>query len=293
MIQIHFADRNSFISDAEFQKLSILLPYWGLMVDDDRKIKGRSFSRTIGISGLSKKLLSDLNKYLFHTGFDVSPSANNDFNVFLDYDSTTPIAIRVQSVTYKLNPSSPSEGLQLEDHIFKKVWLPMCVAPVHVLINPDFSSQVAEWVSYLIIQYAIAPEEFLHLSSFSIEEYQTYLQNYLFYINPDFARLQSLDNLIHDSWPTFPGEAASLTPTSKESLFERAWDIEDSEVELEDENVEELVDEKYEEYDKAFDNDSHGFPFLSRPAPSEPTPINPFKKKNQEQQSVIDPFRKS
>ena len=124
MMQIHFAGQNRLNTDAEYQKLSILLPYWGLMMDDDRKILGRSFSRTIGVSGLSKNLLSDLDKYLFHTGIKVDPSLNADFKVFLDYDSTTSIAIRVQSVTYQLNPSTPPRNLHLEDHIFKKVWLP-------------------------------------------------------------------------------------------------------------------------------------------------------------------------
>lgn len=265
MVQFSYAGQSININEDDLMTLYTLLPYWGLTINENKEISGLQSRSDIRISGLSDRTLKELNQYISHTGIIATYSDDPEFVITFKESSSAPISIRVHFVTYRFHPTSSIPAERLQDYIFKKLWLPKRVVPIHITIDSSHRSRSVEWLSYLLIQYATAPLKFKSLTSLSLEDYQYFVEEYLIKINPQFATTQKWTVSETDEWPDFPDKPSFL---AARNLFDDP-----------DDRNEDPVD------------DSSIRPFRKSQDQVEPQPINPFKKGKQEQ-SVINPFRK-
>jgi hypothetical protein len=290
VVKIHYASLSQTISENEFQKLSILLPYWGLTINNENKITRLDTPSDITIDGVSERAVVELNQVLAHTGIKDRRAAHPEFIITYKNDDSTPLSIRIQSVTYRFRPLQPLQTQRLQEHIFKNLWLPKRVQPVSVFIDPKHSMNTTEWMSYLLIQYVGSPSDFSHLSTITLKDYQYFVSKYLMKINSVFASFQQLDQSDMKQWPNFPEKPSFLSNLDRsqnktlhlgEETYEKDSDDLDSSIGEADE-----IELRIEP-----DTQLPIQPFRLEKTEKEPEPINPFKIETSSQ-SVINPFRK-
>lgn len=182
------------LTSLEYDALCLLLPYWGLQISDDgENISGALSTFMIGIQGLSQQKVKELDQLLKHTGITITTDdhVKCDQRFYVDFHSGHPMPLALntpEKQLYYLNPS-PSFRLPVQSGIHKGITLKRKDGPLFLAVQPTFENQIAEWISYLVIQTFLR-FSFESLSSVSEATFFTCANKVLSKINSNFAAVQ-------------------------------------------------------------------------------------------------------
>jgi hypothetical protein len=182
------------ITPSEYESLCLLLPYWGLQISEDgEEISGALSTFMLGIHGLSQQKYKELVQLLQHTGITLITDDNEKCNqrLYVDVHENHPMPLAIKTPDRQLYYLNPSTKIQfpVQSAIHKGITLKRKDGPLFLAVQPAFESQMAEWISYLVIQ-SFLRFSFESLSSLSESTYISCVEKVLRPINNSFAANQ-------------------------------------------------------------------------------------------------------
>ncbi len=247
------------LSSEELNALLLLLPYWGLQVNDQ--------VLTMPLEGKKLHLTSDWSDYAYslmelvrHTGIDATHmEENSDLSITMDVASHLASPLSILIGNKKVRPKALDyKSLDLQKRIHKNAWLPFNGSTMICFINKGDHSTAIEWISYMIIQYFMK-SHFKPVQHISISMYEKLVTNVLEKVNPMLASHQKADHTPSE-WPDVP-DAIVLQQKSESQMT------------------------------SSIHNQQPINPFSQSNTLFEPSPFDPFKfNHNQRKTSVINPF---
>ncbi|WP_347550633.1 hypothetical protein ABFG93_03320 [Pseudalkalibacillus hwajinpoensis] len=254
------------ISEDEINDLQTLLPYWGMLLDTNkREIINGLTNCSVSINGIESHVYRKLQTSLQHTGVNISSnqekkSANIDISVCVEETLTYPISLTLMNMTYNLRTVT-KEYVDLNKIIHQGIWFPRKGSPIVVRIHPKEEQNTVKWLSYLIIQ-AFLRKSFEPLGGISLSVYRKIVTTVLSSINQDFSQFQNIKKNSASDWPETPNVPAYLQHHSLQSTTSN--------------------------------QKKHSIqPFHKKKINKEESPFNPFKFQDKSQKtSIINPFQK-
>ncbi len=243
----------------DLEALKILLPYWGISLQDNR-LTGSLSSKKVYLDIDANDRALFFFSLLTHTGIEASDHATvTDLNIYVNISDKYeyPLSLITPEKTYHLKGMN-KKSLDLQKRIHKNIWLPDAFSSLMCSIHPEHIETSMEWLSYLTIQYYMKPF-FTPIDHLSIDQYEHLLTSVLEKINPLFSSYQISAPTISE-WPSLPDEYSSFKQR------------------------------------KSSPNDSSKehktiSPFPSKQSLFTPEPFNPFKfNRETAKKSVINPF---
>ncbi|MBF0708231.1 hypothetical protein IQ283_16640 [Alkalihalobacillus hwajinpoensis] len=247
------------LSSEELNALLLLLPYWGLQMNDN--------VLTMPLEGKKLHLTSEWSHYAYslmelvrHTGIDATHmEENSDLSITIDVASHLASPLSILIGNKKVRPKALDyKSLDLQKRIHKNAWLPFNGSTMTCFIKEDDHYTAIEWISYMIIQYFMKPY-FKPVHHISIGMYERLVTNVLEEVNPTLASHQKTDHPLSE-WPDVPDA---------------------------------IVPQQKTEPQTTSPNQNHQpiNPFSQSSILFEPSPFDPFKfNHNQRKTSVINPF---
>ncbi|MBN8207266.1 hypothetical protein JI666_00735 [Bacillus sp. NTK071] len=243
--------------------LSYILPYWGLLLDEEtNEILPGLANCDVVIRGLKQQVIREVSTALQHTGVSVSGEEQEQhlslsLTVSFEDIPTSQITFTIMNMTYNMKPLL-TQSADLQKAIHKRIWLPVESSSYNFVVHPREKQHIVEWLSYIIIQ-SFLRSSFQPVSGISIIDYEELVSSVLLGINADFAHfLLNPNKQVKEEWPEPP---SALTSASKSRSLMK----------------EEYNEESFNPF-KPKDND-HKEKF------------NPFKfQNNSKQTSIIKPF---
>ncbi|GGB58357.1 hypothetical protein [Fictibacillus barbaricus] len=297
------------LTSTEYDGLCLLLPYWGLQISDDGEtITGALSTFMLGIQGLSQERVKELDQLLMHTGIKITSDdhVKCDQRFYVAFHSGHPMPLALNTPDkqlYYLNPS-PSFRLPIQSGIHRGITLKRKDGPLFLAVQPSFEDQIAEWISYLVIQTFLR-FSFESLSSISESTFFACADKVLKEINTSFASIQiplSHHKDVITSRSEEKADHSIITPTKKkeDEKFIEAADKAPVKHYLDGNNVSVPQIRPFSSAGSLITNHvpkpyEHG-QFLSQNA----KPINPFKPNNRKEKPIqpfntnpSDPYKKS
>lgn len=193
------------------KKLSGLLPYWGLKLNEDTNRAAEGLlGRSIRIFGLSRTDFAELNTLLRHTGIhlnDMSDTRMPEYSIRVDNKTSSSLAVKAKAMTFTLKPLH-EETTDVQTWVHKHLWLPTDHEQLSFIFHTNEEMNIPEWMCYLVIQHFMQPL-FRSLSDFSFSEYRNAVTTILEPANPALAARQlSLGRNSREDWPQLPPEQA-------------------------------------------------------------------------------------
>ncbi|ANX12088.1 hypothetical protein ABE41_008720 [Fictibacillus arsenicus] len=182
------------LTPIEYDALCLLLPYWGLQLNPDGEtISGALSKFVIGIQGLTQQKVKELDQLLHHTGIAITTddSKKCDQRFYVDFHEGHPMPLALntpEKQLYYLNPAT-SFRLPVQAAIHKRITLKRKDGPLFLAVKPEFEKQVAEWISYLVIQ-SFLRFSFESLASISEPTFTSCANKILNHVNSNFADVQ-------------------------------------------------------------------------------------------------------
>ncbi|WP_377889518.1 hypothetical protein [Alkalihalobacillus sp. R86527] len=215
MEQLYWEERAiATLTKEESRHLKTLLPYFGLSVDPTSRIVSGAFERmVVNIIGAKDDLFQTLKRNLTHTGVLLKRNTNEVCDLTISVENQDggphPITLRVNNMNYYLKPLQMMTT-HVQDQLHKRFWLPTVSYSLAFRFQSYVSHNVAEWLSYAIIQ-SFHREELQPTSNVSFQEYQTIVKKVLLPINKSFAQFQLQES--ESDWPDLPPELSSSNQT--------------------------------------------------------------------------------
>ncbi|MDN4523613.1 hypothetical protein [Fictibacillus fluitans] len=177
-----------------FHHIQPLLSYWGLQWNkDDNQIEPGMRDQSFAITGIEPEVMDRVKSFLRHTGavIENGPAASARIRISVSTAADQPVPIAVETTGAKLLYITPSLNKPGDvQHCIHQSIVCKRKADFYVFsFRYIETKQMAEWISYLLIQIGLS-SQFSSLASISQSEYQTAVGNILKPINPVFASLQ-------------------------------------------------------------------------------------------------------
>jgi hypothetical protein len=263
MKEIYYKNRTlGKLSESEFRVLTILLPYWGLVLDEHSKeIFGGLERFRLAVTGLPEALFQELSARLRHTAIrlenESNENADQEMFVVIEKSVPSPVTLTGEKMTYYLKPLR-KETTDLQKWIHKRLWLPFKDSTLHFTFHRHEEQQIPEWLSYLVIQ-SFMGGSFQSLSDVSYSRFESLVSRVMEGINPEFANGQlSLEDRHGADWPQLPTEKRPQQENGDTIPPENAFN-----------------------------------PFKRKSTTPKAEPMNPFQNKNKPAEgTTINPFRK-
>ncbi|MFC4620146.1 hypothetical protein ACFO4N_15640 [Camelliibacillus cellulosilyticus] len=187
------------LSELDWPKLRLLLPYWGLSIDAKNQIIERFSDQIINVSGLDEKLRKDINAFLAHSGLNVNtvPSDHAQMTVTFSENASAPLSIQISNLTYRYHPN--------KNHFYKGIWLVNQSDIPRVKIHIAEREHCSEWLAYLLLQLAEPGRDRAPLGRLAPTDYQRFASEILKVINPKFAACFWDEATDREAWPLQPG----------------------------------------------------------------------------------------
>jgi hypothetical protein len=205
------------LTPLEYEAICLLMPYWGLQIEEDREsISGALSTFMLGIQGLSPQKVKELNQLLRHTGISITTDdhVKCDQRFYVDFHSNHPMPLALNTPNKKLYYINPATSFQLpvQSGIHKGITLKRKDGPLFLAVQPSYEKQIAEWISYLVIQ-SFMRFSFESLSSISESTFLSCAEKVLNPINNSFAAVQVPERNNHS--PIEPKVEKKTQPNKK------------------------------------------------------------------------------
>ncbi|MBY6036285.1 hypothetical protein KUV80_06460 [Fictibacillus nanhaiensis] len=191
------------LTPSEYEALCLLLPYWGLQMSEaGEEITGALSTFMIGIQGLTQQKVKELDQLLQHTGISITSNdqVKCDQRFYVDFYENHPMPLALNTPDkqlYYLNPAT-SVRFPVQSAIHKGITLKRKDGPLFLAVQPSYEKQIAEWISYLVIQ-SFLRFSFESLTSISETIFISCAEKVLTQVNPIFAAKQ-LPNLKNEQY---------------------------------------------------------------------------------------------
>jgi hypothetical protein len=187
------------ITSSEYEALCLLLPYWGLQLSEDgEEISGALSTFMLGIHGLSQEKIKELTQLLHHTGITLTTDHNEKCSqrFFVDFHENHPMPLALKTPDRQLYYLNPATRIQfpVQSAIHKGITLKRKDGPLFLAVQPAFEKQIAEWISYLVIQ-SFLRFSFESLTSLSETTFISCVEKVLCKVNDSFAANQLPNDL--------------------------------------------------------------------------------------------------
>ncbi|MBM7644050.1 hypothetical protein JOD45_000241 [Scopulibacillus daqui] len=272
-------------SDRNINKIAAILPYWGLFLNEQNQLAPLFPDKAIRIQTENRSLFQSAKEYIKHTGLSLihKQGQSIDCDIKCQSDEQRQLSIETANTTYHLKPLA-DQPTSVSRLIHKQVLLPIKSRPFTILINNNNIQQSAEWIAYILLQLANS-QSFPSISHISMSDYQTFVNDILYPVNPKLAKRQMLEAFL----PSLPLKPGSIIQPDNEPLSK---DDADAEEPADDSggSMKNLANKAKKEIE------SHTIqPFKPKLNQEnlmhEPEPINPFKKKHDQKPKQINPFK--
>ncbi|WNB90579.1 hypothetical protein [Bacillus sp. NEB1478] len=186
------------ITSSEYEALCLLLPYWGMQLFENKEeISGALSTFMLGIHGLSQQKVKELSQLLQHTGITLTTDHDEKCSqrFFVDFHENHPMPLAVKTPDRQLYYLNPATRIQfpVQSAIHKGITLKRKDGPLFLAVQPAFEKQIAEWISYIVIQ-SFLRFSFESLTSISETTFISCVEKVLYQVNDSFAANQLPDD---------------------------------------------------------------------------------------------------
>ncbi|MCF6136900.1 hypothetical protein [Pseudalkalibacillus berkeleyi] len=186
----------------ELEALKQIAVFWGLIWNEsEQDLVGGLSNYTIRIIGLNKKEFNRLNQLLKHTDVSLSTTHKNEEHLvlssFREPDSVSYLSVESDQDVYEYRKQKGPFKSTL-DWVYKGFNPIITNRDTKVYWNPNQCEEIAEWLTYLILQ-TCQSESANHPLSITTSTYENLLRKVLAPINPALSSYQ-----LQPSWPEKP-----------------------------------------------------------------------------------------